>query len=182
MTDPTPADGDQAKGGAKRASRRRQVVGIWVGAGLGVLVIVAVLLTTLASGGGDGGTTTTAAPPSNANPVPTGIVVTGTVVTPDGDYTEFCKRLTNQASAVTATPGTPEQLSQLAKTIDFASLEEVAPDGLLPSLRTLASQRDEVVALFDQLDDFSEVTNADFPAGFLDAVHVMTQATEEKCP
>jgi hypothetical protein len=167
---------DRPSGG----SDRRQAIGIWIGAGLGVLVVAAVLVATLVSGGGDDAAAPTTT--SQAGPVaPTGIEVTGTVVTPPGDYTAFCAELTRQTASAKAAPGTPEQLVELAQMVDFSALAAVAPEGLRPSLEVLERTSGQVVALFEQLDDFSELTNADFPAGFLDAARQLTQATEENC-
>lgn len=177
MTQTRPTPKDRASGG----SASRQAIGIWIGAGLGVLVVAAVLLATLVSGGDDDSAPPTVAPPAPGAVAPTGIVVTGTVVTPEGDYAAFCKALLEQTSSVKASPETPEEMVQLVQTVDFSALAAVAPEGLRPSLQVLADTSDEVLALFEQLDDFSEVTNADFPAGFLDAARQLAQATQQKC-
>lgn len=180
MTDPTPAP----RKGGRPEPRSRQAIGIWIGAGLGVLVIGAVLLLTLVSGGdsdSSGGTTTAVA--QQDNPVaPTGIVVTGTVVTPPGDYTAYCQRLAElDAGAGFSKIVTPQQMVEASNKVDFGALEEVAPPAFVPTLETLDATREQVVALFEQLDDFSELTNADFPAGFLDAARVFTQTYEDEC-
>ncbi len=178
MTEPThppPSPPGAAPG------RSRQAVGLWVGAGLGILVVGIVLLVTLRSGSGDA-TIPLAAPPHR--PVATTVSLPPELLAPidvpEGDYAGFCTELLTQTDSFSSQSGI-EQLRTLFQELDFERLIPLAPEGLRPSLTILRDSQTEAQVALDQIESVTDLQSGDFPEGFLTAFAQVGRAYGEKC-
>ena len=164
---------------AEDAPKDRQAVGLWIGAGIGLLVVAAILFVTLASGqSSDDGATATTVPTTVAGSVPEQLKKP--IKTPKGDYTAYCKELIAQAPPISGDL-TPSTMAQLVKAMDFQKLIAVAPEGLRPDLQVLQDSQQDVITVMGQVASLSDLTEADFPEGFYDAAITVGHASTEKC-
>ena len=167
------------------AATPKRSTGLWVGAGLGVLVTIAVLFATLASGGpedptGSADVSTPAASLTTSTTSPLQAVASDLGNLPDGDYAEFCQVLD---AAVGPAGGdlTPERFTEVITRVDFAALVESAPEGIRPQVELLRDSRDTLVALMGTVESFDDLTLADFPEGVPLAIVTIGQVDTQKC-
>lgn len=183
MTAPAKRERPGGDGSAPKRS-----IGLWVGAGLGVLVTVAVLVATLASGGT--GEDDAETPPSTAVPVvssttsPLQGVIGQKIDLPPGDYTEFC-RVVSEAASTGADPSggpmTPQRFTDVLSSVDFDALVAATPEGFRGQVELLRDSRDSLVALMDQVESLDDLAIEDFPEGVPAAIVAMGQAYTQEC-
>lgn len=157
-------------------ARSRQNASLIAGAVLGTAVVVAVLLVTFRAGDPAddapeaGPTTTVTVPEELATPVSI----------PEGDYGPLCAELAAQIEDLDPSFAV-DSIALIYGELDFDALAAVAPEGLVLPLTKLADDRDEVIAVLEQVDSLAQVAPADLPEGFLDALALVGQAKIIEC-
>lgn len=164
-----------------QGTNNRQLVGIAIAAGLGVLLVLGMLYVTLSAGGSGSEENGAPAPAGPTTTVPLDeIEPPKGVEVPDGDYTAVCAALAEQGGAFEATP-TQEQLLDLFRAMDFTPLIAAAPPGLVPSLEVMRDQREAVFEAIGENPDLRTVNPDALPDGFTDALTVVSTAMLQKC-
>ena len=162
-------------------STSRQTWGLIIGGALGLLVVGAVLMVSLGAGDGGSSDPQSDGPPVTATTSPFVAAVPTSIEVPDGDYAGFCSELASASTGFGGDLGV-EEFRTLYREVDFDALIAASPSGLQPSLATIRDDREQVLTALEQITDFSELAPADLPAGWLDAIAVMTTAATQKCP
>jgi hypothetical protein len=157
-------------------ARSRQNASLIAGAVLGVAVVVAVLLVTLRAG--DPADETPDVAPTTPVTVPEELATPVSI--PEGDYGPLCAELATQIADLDPTFAV-DSIALIYGELDFDALAAVAPDGLVLPLTKLADDREEVLAVLEQVDSLAQVAPADLPAGFLDALALVGQAKIVEC-
>lgn len=168
---------------ASDTTRSRQAIGLWIGAGIGLLVVGAVLFVTLVAGGDGGSSDGQAASGSSTTIEQTGSIpeqLKKPLEIPKGDYTAYCKELIAEAPPITGELD-PATMATIVEAMDFEKLITLAPEGLRPDLQVLLDSKDDVVTVMGQVESLDDVAEADFPEGFLDAAIQVSRVSTEKC-
>jgi hypothetical protein len=139
----------------------------------GVLALIAVYVVT--RHGSDDETaaappaTVTTTAPSSSSPASATTAAAGGPSIPKGDYGAFCA----EVRAEVGPPGQAMSPTKLRSTMDelrFDRLIAAAPDWLEEPLRTIESNRDNLVALLGQVRSYDDIELADLPQGLPEAM------------
>jgi len=157
----------------------RQTLGVLIALGFGFVIVGAVLFITLSAGdSGDPSAPTTVPADAQQSPQtqpPAQPSLDADVELPPGDYQPYCAELDRQGASAEQSSSIAGIKEVFAK-LDFDALIASAPEGIKPDLLTVASVRDEVVALLAPAEDVSDIDPADFPQEFVSSMPVLLAA------